>query len=332
MFKLVKKKPKKEISLKDHYERRNKILIKRRSGGFGDILMQRMMFQDFSQEFPEAQITFTCPNHYLEMAKNHPYANAIELESVKEEDYGAIYDISTACRVHETRYGAKNQDHRSDIWSAFCGVRLTNHEMYLEPQTESLKQCKQALKGYNPHNLKTVLLTGQSTNDEFGISKSLTHDQTIEVVTRLREMGYYVFAIQAEKQMIYEQLGIDQFTAIHSQTWIALVSLADYVISVDTATFHMAGGLKKPLVGVFAFTNGKIYGKYYDFVLVQKKMDCGPCFNVSLCPKVNTFPKPCLTDLTAEDILRGFYEAVLRWPSSKNYQTSKEIFLPVHKT
>jgi len=56
MLKLVKKKVKKPVSLKDHQERRNKILIKRRS-----------------------------------------------------DEYGVVYDLSTACRVHESRYGIDNK-------------------------------------------------------------------------------------------------------------------------------------------------------------------------------------------------------------------------------
>jgi len=45
----------------------------------------------------------------------------------------------------------------------------------------------------------------------------------------------------------------------------------------------LAGGLGKPLCGIFTFADGKIYGKHYDFVLVQKHRDngnwnCGSCF------------------------------------------------------
>jgi ADP-heptose:LPS heptosyltransferase len=88
------------------------------------------------------------------------------------------------------------------------------------------------------------------------------------------------------------------------------MSLADYVISVDTSAFHLAGGLKKPLMGIFTFADGKVYGKYFNFVLVQKhrdngNWDCGPCYNFSICPKSPLKVKPCLTELKYDDFMIG---------------------------
>jgi hypothetical protein len=331
MFKLVKKKPKKPISLREHYNRRNKVLIKRRGGGFGDILMQRMIFEDMKNQFPELQVFFTCPNQYLEMAKNHPYCEAIDLNIIKDEDYGIIFDISTCCRVHETRYGAENTLHRSDIWAEFCGIKLENHNMHLKSDPEMNKICRQALDHYNKDNKPAILLATQSSHampngdkDDFGISKSLLASQIKDVVNSLKD-DYFLYTVHYERQAIYDELSVIQINGIHPQAWISLVDLADCVISVDTATFHVAGGLKKPLVGVFTFTDGKIYGKYYDFILVQKhrdnkNWDCGPCFNLGFCPKTNQYPKPCLTELSSNDILQGFYEATKKWNFSKNDQ------------
>ena len=322
MFKLVKKKAKTPISLKDHHKRRNKILIKRRVGGFGDILMQRMLFEDFSKSFPEAELTFACPMAYIEMAKNHPFAKIADIGTIDERDYGVIYDLTTACRVHESRHGINNKDHRSDIWGDHCGVTLTEHNMFLKPDLDMLKQCKEALKQYNKENKPTVLLVTASTKDDFGIGKSLTYDQITDVVNSLRNQGFYVFTISDERQIVYDHLGVDQITSIHHQAWICLVELSDFVISVDTATFHIAGGLGKPLVGIFSFTDGKVYGKYYDFILVQKHRDngdwdCGPCFNSTCCPKSKSTQKPCITELSSASILRGFAEALSKWPINR---------------
>lgn len=335
MIKLVKKKAKKPISLRDHQERRNKILIKRRSGGHGDILMQRMLFEDFSQAFQGAEVTFACPQQYLEMAKNHPFAKTIDLGSVDEKEYGAIYDLTTACRIHENRKGIDNKDHRSDIWAAYCGVILENHNMMLKPDDLMLAQCREVFKQYNKENKPAILLASTSTNDSFGIAKSLTYNQISDIVKTLRDDGYYVFTIHNDKQIVYDNLGVDQIVSIHQQAWIAMVELADAVISVDTGTFHIAGGLQKPLIGIFSCTDGKLYGKYFDFILVQKhkddgNWDCGPCYNFTGCPKSQEIQKPCLTELSSADILRGFSEAVERWPSLKNSLKNKRTDLLGH--
>jgi ADP-heptose:LPS heptosyltransferase len=336
MLKLIKKKSKTPISLKNYHERRNKILIKRRAGGFGDILMQRMMFEDFSKIFPGIELTFSCPFQYIEMAKNHPFVNVISLDSINEDEYGAVYDITTACRVHEARYGSRNPYHRSDIWAAHCGIILQNHNMHLKSNEEMKQRCKEILNYYNPDKKPTVILATKSTNDDFGMNKSLTENQIEELAASLKNQGYFVYTIHKEHQTIYENLGINQFVSIDLQAWIAFVDISDYIISIDSATFHIAGGLKKPLVGIFTFTDGKVYGKYYDFILVQKHRDngnwpCGPCFNIGFCPKTKDFFKPCLTELTSSDILKGFAEATTRWIVAKNDQKNQQSIFFDHK-
>lgn len=324
MFKLVKKKQKKPISLRDHYERRNKVLIKRVAGGYGDILMNRMMFEDMSKSFAECELTFTCPSPYIELAHDHPFANSIELSKIQEEKYGIVYTTTSCCRTHEIRHGKNNTKNRSDIWAEYCGVKLQNHNMHLKTCPETLDICKKYLKHINKEDKPTILLSTKSTDDDFGISKSLLPQQIRDIVENLKQ-EYFLFTIHKEKQAVYDQLSVEQITNIQPQAWLALVEAADYTISIDSATFHMAGGLKKPLVGIFTFTDGKLYGKYYDFILVQKHRDngdwdCGPCYNLDICPKSSTYPKPCLCDLSSNDILQGFFEATKKWPLVKSDQ------------
>lgn len=321
MFRLVKK-VKKPVTLLEHFQRRNKVLIRRRAGGFGDILMQRMMFEDFNKTGLE--ITFSCPHSFIELARHHPYSTAVELSSVKEEDFGTVIDITSPCRAYEMKY-APPKKHRSDIWAEFCGVTLTNHNMFLSARQEALESCKQQLEVINPDKKPIVLLATKSTNDEFGIGKSLMDHQVSELVQWIRNNGMLPVSVHDVTQDIYTILGVNQF-ALRVSEWVALVSLADYVLSVDTGTFHMAGGLKKPLVGVFTFTDGKVYGKYYDFILVQKhrdngNWDCGPCFLQGLCPKEQrSCQKPCLTQLSGGEIIQGLYSAIKKWPFQQNVQ------------
>ena len=305
MLQLVKKKPKKPVSLKQHAFRRNNILLKRRCGGFGDILMHRMIFEDAKIQYPELNFCFSCPYPFSEFIKNHPFAQSINMNEIEDSDYGIIYDDTTVCRVHEAKHGADNQMHRSDIWSNYMGINLVNHKMHLHSNKLNLNHI-------NPQNKIKILLATQSTNDEFGISKSLTSSQIENLVNSLKD-EFFLFTVHHERQEIYDQLNVVQFAGVDCQNWINLVETADIIISVDTATFHLAGGLNKPLVGIFSFTNGKVYGKYYNFTLVQKhrddgNWDCGPCFNLTFCHKCNNFPKPCITELKNEDILNGFYE------------------------
>lgn len=319
---MIIKKKNKPLSIKQFFERRNKVLIKRRVGGFGDVLMQRMMFEDFSST--GLDVYYTCPEPFIEMARDHEYLaeEPIELSRVNEEDFGVVYDISTICAITESRKLEKNKDHRSDIWARYCGVELTKHEMHLKIDQESFNFCKETIKKINVENKPVVLLCTKASDNLMGEAKGLTEQQTIDIVDYVRKKNLFPITTDEKEQKIYNLLNVPQFTPITSKTWLALVYSSDLVISVDTATFHMAGGLKKPLVGIFSVTDGKVYGKYYDFVLVQKHRDngdwsCGPCFAFSHCIKdrVNK-KKPCITELREREINKGIDEAIERWKLS----------------
>lgn len=316
---MIIRKKKKQISIRQFSERQDKVLIKRKFGGFGDILMQRMMFEDFSKS--GIKVFYSCPHQFIEMAQSHPFLSEepIEISKIDDEDFGIVYDISSICKQTESREGSNNKKHRSDIWANHCGIELQKHEMHLSVDPESLQFCKNILSSINEDNNPVVLLCTKSTNDDFGEAKSLTNNQISKVVEHVKSLGMLPVTTGDSKQEIYEALGVKQFTPINIKTWIALVQACDLIVSVDTATFHIAGGLKKPLVGIFSFTNGKVYGKYYDFVLVQKHRDngdwdCGPCYVMTHCVKdqINK-KKPCITELSDLEIKNGISSAIKNW-------------------
>ena len=307
---------KKPIAIKDFYKKRNKILIKRECGGTGDILMQRMMFEDVVTKYPQVEINYAIPKAFHAVASNHPFVSPIDINSYKEEDFGICFNTTTQCRIHEMKFGEKNQKHRSDIWAESFGVKLKNHNMHLKACPIKTEKFKNHFK---KNNKKVVLLATTSTPGFFGASKSLTHEQIFDLVSELKNRDYHVCTVHNEFQKVFQTADVEQFVDLEFEDWAALINSCDCVISIDTSTFHLTGGLKKPLVGIFSFTDGKVYGKYFDFVLVQKhrdngNWDCGPCFNLHMCGKCkNQYPKPCMTDLSAKQIMEGFELAKKKW-------------------
>ena len=88
----------KVISLREFYDKHHKILIMRKSGGLGDILMMRMIFEDFKKKNKDAHIVFACPERYHEVAGNHPFIDeVIDWPTADIADYAVSYDVSIAC-------------------------------------------------------------------------------------------------------------------------------------------------------------------------------------------------------------------------------------------
>ena len=79
----------------------------------------------------------------------------------------------------------------------------------------------------------------------------------------------------------------------------------------------------KPVVGIFGWADSKVYSRHYPKAIsVQKHRDytpgwnCGPCYNFFTCPKCpqETVRKPCITEITPDDILEGFNKMVDKYP------------------
>lgn len=302
----IQQKAPKPLSLKKMHENKNKVLIVRQIGGLGDILMHRMMFEDFKRVLPEGKIVFACPAKYHDAVKYHPFIDEV-LDSAKTDisEYIIHYNTSSACTRHELSIAPLADKHRSDIWANHCGVILTKHNMHFNFDEQFKEQGKKILKHIsNNFDGPIAIVCPVSAM----LIKNLTPEQIKTCVNNLKSKGCFVCFLHSRP--IVEMPEIPTIYGISVNDWMAVINAADYVVAVDTAAIHMAGGLGKPSVGIFTFADGKVYGKWYEnFTLVQKHRDdgwdCGPCYNWSMCTKTKTLPKPCLTEITQEMINKG---------------------------
>jgi ADP-heptose:LPS heptosyltransferase len=305
--------------MRDYHQRRNRVLVVRDVGGLGDILMQRMIFEGFKRVMPECHVTWAVPRQYLDATRNHPFVDeVVDCREVNKSDYTLIYNITTACGRYENKLAPLAGKHRSDIWAEHCGVTLTRHNMHLSVPQEERQAARQLLlsRMLNPQAPILVLCPKSAQ-----IGKDLTGPVMTELVLRIWQTGCNVVALHTNRIAELDHIRCPLVTNLSLKQWIATISAADYVVSVDTAGFHCAGGLGRPLTGVFTYCDGKVYGRYYDFVLVQKHRDdgnwpCGPCFNWSMCSKdCSSNPvKPCAREITADMLMEGVKKMFARWP------------------
>lgn len=319
MIKYAKKELKSKITLRKFHNQRNKILIMREVGGLGDILMHRMMFEDFKLLIPDATIVFACSQQYFQAVDDHPFIDElVDCSQTNPKDYMISYNTSTACGRYEMKIAPLADLHRSDIWANHCGVNLTRHNMHINLEDEHKEYGKSQLKKIKNQDGPNVLLCPVSAM----ANKNLLPHQIEGTVNELRKLGYFVYAVHRSPIETLTKLNVPVIYGTSIKQWMGVIDAADYVISVDTSSFHFAGGISKPLVGIFTFADGLVYGKYYPTAtIVQKhrKKDplwiCGPCYNWSVCPKTNSPLKPCLTELTTEMIIDGAKEMFAKFPT-----------------
>jgi ADP-heptose:LPS heptosyltransferase len=303
------------LSLRDFHEKRNKILIWHDKGGLGDVLMQRMIFADFKKTCPEADLIFACLPEYMDAVKDHPcISEVIDSRKVNISDYINHYNT---CVSIADRYEHLNApfclDHRADIWAKYCGVNLTKHDMQFRFDSVQVEDCRNKLKQYNSD--KPIVLFSPISKMA---TKTLLPFQIQAVVDATKD--YNLIGIHNKEIKELTNLGIPSIYGTTIKEWMLNIAASDYVISVDTSTFHMAGGLSKPLVGIFTFADGDAYGKYYpnmELIQLHRKngnWDCGPCFKFANCYKSNKAQKPCLTEISPEMIKDGIHRLFKRFP------------------
>lgn len=316
------------VSLKQFHETRNRVLFIRETGGLGDILMHRMFFKQAKEIMPDATIVFACPARYHDAVKDHPYIDeVVDTRTLDKYEYLVSYNTTSCCTRHELAVAPLADKHRSDIWANHCGIKVEDHDMHIhleETFRERARKQIASLKG--DHKGPIACLCPVSAM----ITKNLLDWQNKVVVEELRNNGCWVYGLHTQPILDLQNLDVPVIHGISIRDWMGLIDIADYVVTVDSAAFHFAGNQKKPMVGIFTFADGKVYGKYFDFVLVQKHRDdgdwsCGPCYNWAVCPFTRKVPKPCLTEICPSMLKNGINKMFQRWPTGINVDQNTQI-------
>jgi ADP-heptose:LPS heptosyltransferase len=309
------------VNLHVFNERRNRLLIVRGTGGLGDILMHRMLFEDFKLLIPELEITFALPRNYWKAVEDHPFIDHIvDSNTVDVRDFLISYTTTTACGRHENRVAPLSDKHRSDIWGHHCGINLTRHNMHIRLRPEEVEAGKRLL---NKHSQgRPVALIAPTSAMK---SKNMDDTQMNGTARELRKMGFSPVCLHNTPVPEMSECPVEVVDNI--RLWMGVIHASDLVVSVDTAVFHCAGGMKKPLVGMFTWADGLAYGKWFNFALVQKNRaytpgwECGPCYKWNECKKCPelTQRKPCVTEISVNDIMSGVTSLFRRWPQMCPY-------------
>jgi ADP-heptose:LPS heptosyltransferase len=303
--------------IKHYCSIKDKICIYRACGGYGDILMSRMIFEDLKKKYPHFHITYAVPQIYFQILKDHPFIdNVIDCAELDKNKYNAVFNITHSCLRYEVRTGKDCDKNRSDIWAESFGLNLENHNMYLPKLDNNKGHIISQFKKYGyQEGQKIILFTPYSAvPTRHLISK---HRQIIESL--LTKTNAFCFCLH--NAAVLEKPKIPFIVGKNLIEAMSYVYFSDLVITTDTGHLHCAGGYNKPTLGFFNYTNGSIVGKHYkNLTVVQKTNEndsnwtCGPCNDIGKCPHsvINNTLK-CYRDLPDELVENKTTEALNKW-------------------
>jgi len=275
------------------------LLVVRQYGGFGDILMQTMIWPNLRRQFPTSKITYSVPMQFHDLLEGNPYLDeVVNLHTSNKRRFDHQGDISRICGVMEN-LTRPCMAHRSDIWGEHLGVVMETHEGFYLVKHDERAWAKSYLAALRPRPI--VALAPYSADKR----KDLPKDTVQSLIDRL------VLDVGAEVLVLHRQpTTFKRAHSIHELNfrWLgALLSELDLLISVDTGTLHMGAILKRPVLALYGSEDGRVFTKYYPTVrLIQAfTLACQPCWYQTPCldgEPHNSRPGDCMMDLTADQL------------------------------
>jgi hypothetical protein len=244
----------------DDCEEGDRVLIVRKYGGLGDMLIISMMFPELIKKYRHLHFAFACPKGYQEIFQDCPGLELKDYGLVEEYRYNYNYlvDISTPCHIWENifvryKHGLKWRN-RLNIWAESVGYRPENPMSSFRLCPEELEKAKR--KYFTENQKKKIAFSPLSHL----WCKDIKFHQ--EIYRNLERKGYEVYYID------YRSLPGRRIKAGTYREMGAALSQMDLILSVDTSVFHWGGILKVPTLGLFTMNDGVTYARYYPTIKI----------------------------------------------------------------
>jgi len=253
------------------------INIARLKPGVGDILMLTPALLGLREKFPNAEITLTvCDNYNFDTrpgskhgaiynaVKYLPYVDKVITDKhpdAKNPIASYYIDISSAAgEIREESPGKKSLE-RIDIFSRYLGVTPSNKRPFLHVPKEEKEAMFQRLQkaGYTT-NKKLVVIAENSNTWLRDLPKNILQDYC-KLCADNKELFPVLFSdLFLEPWNIS---GLTEFRGTTNEEFLALIALADIVMTPDTGTLHVAGALNRRIVAYWGPTHPDSRTSYY---------------------------------------------------------------------
>ena len=285
-----------------------KLLILRKYGGLGDILISSMIFPMLAEQYPHVQVTYACPRQYHTLFEGtglrlSPYEDVFASENTYHrgnvrpeflEQYDLIEDISIPCHVWETiftRYGGSTEiggngfkwRNRLDMWCNWIGVTVRNPRTNVIIREEERAAARKRIINAVGSGKPVCIIAPFSGNS------IKCYPWFEQVGNRLQADGWGVALLYSKT--IPRTIPIPSpvprpiptIAGLSIREMGAVCAVPELLISVDTSAFHWGGALGTPTLGIFNINDGATYAEYYPTAQVAQVCDT-PCLMSKYAP------------------------------------------------
>jgi len=306
------------LSLNEYIDPLKTILVIRRLGGVGDILMTRPIFRAIKERNPNVEIHYALPYHLIPLVADCEYIDATlpfeELNDTSIKAYRWHGDITRACIEHEVRFRGRVHIQRTNLWAKHLGIEVLNHAERFRFTKEEIQEAEKVIleKASVPENL--FFIAPYSADPR----RNLTEDQVRVGIEWSKAKGMNPIIVHASKLPEYDD--IPQIYGLSLRIWMAIATKAKMALTTDTGAMHLFGYLRVPTAAMHCFTSGKIVPSHYPTVVpfqlhrdnIKHSMPCVPCYDWGNCPYLKKDGNPilkCVRDIPNDLIIQALEDA-----------------------
>ncbi len=308
--------------------RSRRVLVTRAMGGIGDLLMMSPGLRALASRTGRP-VDFAIPKKFHSLFQNNPHVNLLDID-------GPPLDISkyqtwknlSFCPAgrYESKHRPKVKKGRVELFSLGMGVlphELRQHglkiDYFLSQDEIEFRHRFKAEKGLGARPVIGV--------QPFSRDSYKDYSRISNVINSLSQT-YDVIIFHHVKDGLPSGNGILSTAGMPLGSSLALVSLLDAMVCVDSAFLHAAAAFDVPVVALFGPTDGTAFTKHHSKAKIlwkQQEFACIPCWrNEDIpCPLTQQAPgtqfeigqlqvmSPCINSITVDEVT-GAVGEVLR--------------------
>ena len=293
-------------------------LITRAMGGIGDIIMMTPGLHARALKLGRP-VYFATKKQFFPLIENDPAIHLLDIESSIDTGLFRKWTDLSICPAasYESRQRPHVRRGRVELFARKMGVTKAELQLYGTQPRCLLSNTQKAAKDrfrahYARNNLPLVAIQPLSRETYRNVPSLLA---AIERLAKIATVAIF----HTSPLDIPAHPNIHQFHAQPLRDTIAMIAACDYIVSVDSAFYHLGAAFGIPTLGIYGPTDGEIRSVHhpkYMLVPTPEPYPCAPCWRNEDTPCYLTkLPiSACLNSIPADSIVESFRSLMEKYP------------------
>jgi len=256
------------------------ILVKRSTGGIGDLVMATTGIEALKKKYPTKHIHVAVLPSLKDVLLNNPHVDQVLniKEPINQKRYEMIIDISSPCARYEIARLQANkrvEKNRVEVFAEALGTRelIPNLKPTFHVSEEELESGKKFLEenGQDPKK-KTIAIATHSAE----IYRDWPLNSYNELI-KLIKNKYNLVIIHTEQEDKHE--GVIEACGLPFRDAIGVLASCDGLLTSDTGLLHIGAAIDLPTIAMFGPIDYRTRCKgYKNVTVIISDLPCIPCW------------------------------------------------------